>query len=58
MAFTVKYDSCSEASDKEMSVEELAEIYRELLTEWKESCLREDKQKKTISVVLPWKRED
>lgn len=52
MAFTRKYDFCSEASDEDMSVEELAEIYRELLTKWKESYMREEKQKKTISSLL------
>lgn len=40
MAFIGKYDSCSEFSDEEMSEEELAETYREFLTEWKEYFLR------------------
>ncbi|KAI5397466.1 hypothetical protein KIW84_063330 [Lathyrus oleraceus] len=35
-----------------MSAKELAETYRELLIEWKESCLREHIQKKTISAPL------
>ena len=52
LAFTVSYDYYSESSDEEMSVEELAETYRELLTEWKEYCLRKEKQKKTISAIL------
>lgn len=37
MTFTGKLDFCSETSNKEMSVEELAEIYREILIEWKDS---------------------
>lgn len=41
MTFTGKYDSCSDTINEEISVEELAEIYRELLTEWERSCLRE-----------------
>lgn len=32
--------------------EELAKTYRELLDEWKELCLTEEKQKKTISGLL------
>lgn len=52
MAFTRKYDSCSEYSDKDISAEELAETYRHFLTEWKESYLIEEKQKKTISAMV------
>lgn len=37
MAFTRKYDSYNESSDEEMLAEELAETYRDLLTEWKET---------------------
>lgn len=35
-----------------MSAKELFETYRELLIEWKEYCLREQIQKKTISAPL------
>lgn len=41
ISFIGKYVSCSEPSDEEMSAEDLAETYRELLTEWKKYCLRE-----------------
>lgn len=52
MAFTRKYDSYSESSDEKMSTKEFVETYREILTEWKKYCLREKKQKKTISGIL------
>lgn len=52
MAFIEKYDFCSECSDDEMLVEELAKTYREFLFEWKESHLRDEKQMKTISAIL------
>lgn len=52
MYFTMKYESYNEASDEDMSVEELAKIYREIIIKWKESCLREEEQKNTISSLL------
>lgn len=52
MAFTGKYDICSESNNEDISEEELAETYGLLLTQWKESCLREEKQKNTINVLL------
>lgn len=52
MAFTRKYDTCSESSEENNLAEELTKTYRELLTEWKESCMKEGKQKKTMSDLL------
>lgn len=57
LVFIGKYDSCSESSEEEMLVEELVETYREILIEWKESWLREEKQKKPISFILHEKGE-
>lgn len=52
MTFIGKYDSFSESSDENVSTEKLVETYRHFLTEWKKSFLKEEKQKKTISVIL------
>ncbi|KAI5396681.1 hypothetical protein KIW84_062772 [Lathyrus oleraceus] len=52
MEFTRKYNTCSESNNEDISEEELDETYRLLLAQWKKYFLREEKQKKTVNVLL------
>lgn len=52
MAFTGKYDSCSEFGVEEISTVELAETYKKLLIEWKDYRIKEENKNKIMSVFL------
>lgn len=47
IAFTEKYESGSESSDKELDA-----TYKLLYIKWKEACMVGEKQRKTISALL------
>lgn len=52
ITFTEKYEFGSESSDEEITDEELVERYKHLYSQWKESCMVGEKQKKTMSALL------
>lgn len=52
VAFTSKYNSCSDSSDEDNLEGELVDTYILLLIEFKEAWLVEEKQKKATSAIL------
>jgi hypothetical protein len=45
-AFTGKYETSSDTSDEDLTVEEMVEAYRLLLTKWKETCILGEKNRR------------